>query len=106
MRDDCSFIWYNYYDKENKINSYDLTTFEREESGLYIRNDETHIQRAYLISEVKKAIAEAGMIFENAYIAFTKNTVDDSIVQKKGIERIYIVAREKGKRERIEKGLL
>ncbi len=106
VRDDCSFIWDNYFDKERKINSYDLTIFEKTLSGLYERSDETHTQRAYSIEEIKKALDEAGMIFEKAYIAFSDNEADDELIDKKGIDRVYIVARENGKRERIEKGLL
>lgn len=31
-REDCSFIWENYYDAEGQINEYDLTIFARTEN--------------------------------------------------------------------------
>ena len=34
-REEGSFIWENYYDKEEQINEYDLTLFIREEEQLY-----------------------------------------------------------------------
>ena len=45
-REDGSFIWYNAYDPQEKINEYDLTLFERE-GELFRRLKETHYQRAY-----------------------------------------------------------
>ena len=47
-REDCSFIWDNYYDDAERINEYELTLFIREEeSELYRKYQETHFQRAY-----------------------------------------------------------
>lgn len=92
-REDSSFIWDNYYDRETKINEYDLSLFIRREDGLYQKYTETHYQRAYDLSEVKKALSEAGMEFVAAYDAFTKEPV------KENSERIYIIAREQGKEQ-------
>ncbi len=93
-REESSFIWDNYYDEETMINEYDLSLFIREESGLYRKYTETHYQRAYSPDTVKEALAEAGMEFVAAYDAFSREPVrEDS-------ERIYIVAREKGKRKK------
>lgn len=92
-REDSSFIWDNYYDRETRINEYDLSLFIRREDGLYQKYTETHYQRAYELSEVKKALLEAGMEFVAAYDAFTKEPV------KENSERIYIVAREQGKEQ-------
>ncbi len=69
-----SFIWENEYDEEEKINSYDLTLFIREEDDLYRRYQETHFERAWSLDEIKKALTEAGMEFVAAYDAFTKRT--------------------------------
>ena len=91
VRDEGSFIWENEYDEEEKINSYDLTLFIREEDDLYRRYQETHFERAWSLDEIKKALTEAGMDFVAAYDAFTKNA------PRKESDRIYVVAREHGK---------
>lgn len=41
-REDCSFIWENYYHEEEEINEYDLTIFVREEDGRFRRFQENH----------------------------------------------------------------
>ena len=71
-RDEGSFIWENYYDRETQINEYDLTFFIREESGLYRRFEETHYQRAYSPEAIKRLLTAAGMKFVGAYDAFTR----------------------------------
>jgi SAM-dependent methyltransferase len=90
-REECSFIWDNYYDKESKINEYDLSLFIKQEEDLYRKYTENHYQRAYSLEEIKMAINEAGMDFVAAFDAFTQNPVKDTS------ERIYIIARERGK---------
>ena len=90
-REDSSFIWENQYEAEEKINIYDLSIFVREEDDLYRKYHETHYQRAYSLDEVKAAIEEAGMEFVTAYDAFTKDA------PKPTSERIYVIARERGK---------
>ncbi len=90
-REECSFIWDNYYDEDTKINEYDLSLFIREEEDLYRKYTETHYQRAYTIDEIKKALKEAGLEFIQAYDAFTREPVKDTS------ERIYLIAREHGK---------
>lgn len=90
-RQDCSFIWENYYDVDECVNEYDLTLFIKEENELYRKYQEIHYQKAYDLETVKRLIQEAGMEFIQAYDAFTTNP------PKKDSERIYILAREKGK---------
>lgn len=90
-RDEGSFIWENYYDKEEQINEYDLTLFIREEDNLYRKFEETHYQRGYSLEKIRTLIEEAGMEFVTAYDACTKEP------PKEDSERIYIIAREKGK---------
>ncbi len=90
-REEGSFIWENYFDEEEDINQYDLTLFIREEGDLYRKYEETHFQRVYDLETVKQLLAEAGMEFVAAYDAFTKEPV------KADSERIYIIARERGK---------
>lgn len=93
-REDHCFIWDNYFDKDSRINEYVLNLFIQGEDGRYDRYEEYHYQKAYEVDEVKALIEEAGMIWENAYDAFTMNPAG------KNSERIYIVAREHGKIKR------
>ena len=92
-REECSFIWENYYDEEDKINEYVLTLFlqEEEDEDLYRKYQEQHFQRGYTLEEMKRLLLRAGLVFEVAYDAYTK----DPVTEKS--ERITIVAREKGK---------
>ena len=90
-RIECSFIWDNHYDKESKINEYGLSLFIRQEWDLYRKYTETHFQRAYSLEEIKAALEEAGMEFITAYDAFTREQ------EKADSERIYVIARERGK---------
>lgn len=92
-REESSFIWENQYEKEDKINIYDLSIFVKEKGDLYRKYHETHYQRAHSLKEIKEAIAEAGMEFVTAYDAFTKEP------PKADSERIYVVAREHGKKK-------
>lgn len=90
-REECSFIWENYYHEEERINEYDLTIFAREEAGLFRRFSETHFQRGYTLSEMTDFVKKAGMEVVLVLDADThKEPREDS-------ERIYVVAREHGK---------
>lgn len=88
--EEVSFIWDNDYDEEKRINSYALTLFVQEEDNRYERFDEYHEQRAFSIDEVRCAIEESGMIFLSA---IDKNGAPAT----KDTDRVYIIAREKGK---------
>ncbi|XCP86877.1 class I SAM-dependent methyltransferase [Roseburia hominis] len=90
-REECSFIWDNYFDEEDGINEYELTLFIREEGGLFRRYEETHFQRAYTLEEMERLVKRSGLEFVTAYDAFTLNAPMETS------ERIYIVARECGK---------
>lgn len=90
-RDEGSFIWENTYYEDEKINEYLLTIYAKREDEMYERMEEFHQQKAYDLVQVKQAIGEAGMEFVCAYNAFTK---DEAKVDN---DRIYIIAREKGK---------
>ena len=94
-REESSFIWDNFYDEDDQVNEYDLTLFIREENGLYRKYTETHYQKAYELTTVRRALKEAGMELAAAYDAFTKEP------PKKDSERIYVIAREKGKERKI-----
>ncbi len=90
-RQDCSFIWSNYYDKEEQINEYDLSIFVKMEEDVEIfrRFREIHYQKAYSIERVKALIEEAGMEFVAVYDAFTHD------LPTKESQRVYFIAREK-----------
>ncbi len=93
-REDCSFIWDNYYYEDEMMNEYDLTIYvkdKEDESSKYnkfLRFDETHYQKAYSLDTVIDVIKKAGMEYITAYDAFTHNP------PRQDSERIYIIARE------------
>lgn len=92
-REECSFIWENYYHKAEEVNEYDLTIFvqDEKEADTYRRFQETHYQRGYCLEQIKDYLQRAGLIFLEAIDADTHAEVTDVS------ERIYIVARENGK---------
>lgn len=97
-REEGSFIWDNYFDEEEQINSYELTLFIPEgDEGLFRRYEEEHVQRAYEIKEIEDLLSQAGLKLEAVYDAFTRNAPQaDS-------ERIYFIAREYGKQTGAQK---
>lgn len=91
-REECSFIWDNFYHEEEHINEYDLTIFVKEgKQELFRKFTETHYQRGYTLEEMKSFVATAGLQFIKAIDADTHKA------PTKESERIYIVAREQGK---------
>lgn len=94
-REDCSFIWDNYYYEEEQINEYELSLFVKEEElskdgqEIYQRYQETHFQRGYTLEEMKELLEAAGLRFLVAYDAFTKDA------PRADSERIYIIAGKK-----------
>lgn len=92
-RDECSFIWENYYDRTSMINEYELTLFvqEDEEESLYRKYQESHYQKAYTLREIRTLIEKSGLKFVAAYDAYTKKA------PMHNSERITVIARESGK---------
>ena len=91
-REECSFIWHNYYYEEERINEYELSLFIREgDSELYRKYQETHFQKAYDLETMKRLITQSGLEYITAYDAFTKEA------PTRVSERIYVIARERGK---------
>ena len=104
-REDCSFIWDNYYHEAEEINEYDLTIFvkenagntgdtaaaeehgEQEESGRYRKFQETHYQRGYRLEQMRDFLERAGLVFLEAVDADTQGPVSEVS------ERIYVAAR-------------
>ncbi|MBQ2803496.1 MAG: class I SAM-dependent methyltransferase [Lachnospiraceae bacterium] len=92
-REDCSFIWENYYDAKTQVNEYDLTIFMQEEEDLFRRFTETHLQRGYTCEEMVELVRQAGM-----QVVEVKDADTNTQVNTKS-QRIYIVARESGKKK-------
>lgn len=90
-RENCSFIWDNYYDADSRMNEYDLTVFVREQDELFRKFEEIHYQRGYQLSEIKALLNEAGLVFVQAIDSDTRGEVTDTS------ERIYVIAKECGK---------
>ncbi len=85
-REDCSFIWENYYHEGEEINEYDLTVFVAE-GTLFRRFQEVHYQRGYRLEQMKAFLSQAGLEFLEAFDADTHGKVTGES------ERIYVVAR-------------
>ena len=90
-RDEGSFIWENQYDEETGLNVYQLALFIPVEDNLCQKYEEIHYQQAYTLEQIQELLLEAGMEYITAYDAFTHDAPHEDS------ERIYVVAREKGK---------
>lgn len=91
-REDCSFIWENFYDPEEEINEYDLTVFVREEDERFRRFTETHFQRGYTPEQMRRLAEQSGMEVLEMTDADTGEAV------RAESERVYVVARERVKK--------
>ena len=89
--EDAAYIWENNYDEETKINSYDLTIFEKGEDDRFDRFNEYHEQRAYSLNEIRTMAEAAGMDFVAAFDDYTENEA------RPDSERVLVVLRERGK---------
>lgn len=88
-REECSFIWENFYHPEEEINEYEVTVFvqDSEEDDLYRKFSETHYQRGYTAKQMQQLVEKAGMKVEVILDADTHGEITDTS------ERIYMVAR-------------
>lgn len=94
-REDCSFIWDNYYYEDEGMNEYELTLFIREQdSELYRKYQEMHYQKAYTLDAIRELVEWSGLEFVTAYDAYTREVPTETS------ERICVVAREHGKNVR------
>ena len=92
-REECSFIWDNFYDEEEMINEYDLTIFVQTQEDLFQRFTETHLQRGYTLEQMQEILQKAGLVFLKAIDVDTQGEVTEQT------ERICIIAIEHGKRK-------
>ena len=93
-REDCSFIWDNWFDGVTGINEYDLSLFirDREDDNVFRKYQEIHRQRGYTLEEMKKFAQSAGLIWLAEMDSGTMGPVrEDS-------EKIFCVVRENGKK--------
>ncbi len=91
-REDCSFIWDNYYYEDESMNEYELTLFIKEQdSNLYRKYQEMHYQKAYTLDAMRDLVEWSGLEFVTAYDAYTRKAPTETS------ERICVVAREHGK---------
>ena len=89
--EDASLIWENFYDEDEQMNEYDLTMFLQQENGLFEKQEETHLQRAYTKEEICQMVAEAGLELVSFADADTKGDWTEET------ERAYVLVREHGK---------
>lgn len=69
------YTWENEY--ANNISNQYLTFFVEDENGTYQRFDETHIQRAYEIDEIREMLAKNSMDFNGEYKVLTLEKADE-----------------------------
>ena len=89
-REDCAFIWDNWFDEEKHINEYDLILFIHEpgdERGLFRRYEEVHYQRGYTLEEMREAAEKAGLV----WVTETDTDTDEAVTEE--TERILAVVR-------------
>ncbi len=95
-RDDCSFIWDNYYDEESRINECHLTLFLQEgEEGLFRRLEETHLQRGYEKEQILSLLQQAGLVVESVMTMEQAGLPEDD-------GRLLVVAREAEKQKELK----
>ena len=68
--EDTAYIWENYYDEDANTVDMELTFFVKENSGLYRRFDELHVQRAYDNDEIIEMLQSAGFKHLNVLSEF------------------------------------
>lgn len=86
-RDECSFIWDNFYDPDTHINEYDLTIFIKDKDEYFRRIQETHLQRGFEPEEIETLLKEQG--FE--IISFIDSDTQGALSEE--TERVFVIAR-------------
>ena len=89
--DDAAYIWENEYDPEEGINTFAVTFFARQPSGLYERFFELHQEFSYPLERVLALLEEAGLVLQGVYDGYSLQPATPQS------ERWLIVARESGK---------
>lgn len=87
-RDDCSFIWENYYHEEEEINEYDVTIFVQEKEDMFRKFTETHFQRGYTVEQMTTLLEKAGLELVVTSDADTQQGVTAES------QRVYMITKE------------
>ena len=66
----AAYIWKNAYDEQTKQIQMELTLFEKQADGRYVRFNESQIQRAHSQREMEGALKRAGFERIEAFDAF------------------------------------
>lgn len=82
-----SYIWENYFDKEENIHEYQTTFFIKNEDDTYEKFEETHYERFYDIKTMEALIKKSGLKLEAIF--------DENIYNKPNdfSERLYFICR-------------
>ncbi len=87
-RENCAFIWENYYDEENRINEYDVSIFvEQDTPNMFRRYVETHYQRGYTLGDMHNFLEQAGL---KVLLVRDSDTREEPTEES---QRIFIVAK-------------
>ncbi|MBE5917224.1 MAG: class I SAM-dependent methyltransferase [Pseudobutyrivibrio ruminis] len=88
-RQEGSYIWENEYDIKARDNYYDLTIYTANDEGTFDRYEEEHLQHAFTVTEIKRAISASGLELLDVLDVATMSSenIDDS-------DRLYFIARE------------
>ncbi len=90
--DNSAYTWENYFDEESGINEFYTNFFIKDKnSDKYNRYEEYHYEKGYTIEKIKELINKSGLEFVCCYDELTFDS------PKENSERIFFVAREKGK---------
>ncbi|MBO4478505.1 MAG: class I SAM-dependent methyltransferase [Lachnospiraceae bacterium] len=97
VREDMALIWDNEFDEATNKNTYRLTMFllEDEEDENYVRREEIHVQTAFSVEELKRAIETSGLRLEHIYEVSDDGTEREATDMA---ERLFFVCREQGKK--------
>ncbi len=85
--DKAFFVWQNDYDEEEKLNTMYLDVFLKNDDESYERISETHYEKGYNASFIKKIAEKCGFEILGIYDEFSFNNY------KKDSERIFFVIR-------------
>lgn len=84
---DITYIWENSYDKRKRICEFDLTFFISNDGELFRKYEETHLERAYTVDELKRFINNSNLALQKIYDNLAFSTI------KEDSERIFFVCK-------------
>ena len=70
--------WRNYYDAKSGLCDFELSVFEADKNGRYIRYDEHQRERCYSMLSLKNAVESAGMKLEGVFGGFDFSPASDT----------------------------